>query len=317
VNEASERGAVGRRSVEAARARTSARLSGAFSSFLCRPASSSAPILKREPRRKFPATVYTSLTPFSASFRNNADDRQSAGAPKTARSLAPRGERRCRRSRGRNRPWPCSARHRMGRAARRSILVRFSPPSARRSTTGTSRDRARSRARRGDAAGRAEEALSSAKRALGRSFVLYDAAKARDTGRRSAGSPSHEMIEALNSRRIAFAAQPIVEAQSRAVAFREALMRIRTDDRLVSAGAILPAFERAGLMPLVDARMLELVADHLAGHGEWASITCRGGIAARRCWPATKASRRRGTRPEDAISVTAPRASPACRPSDA
>jgi hypothetical protein len=132
-----------------------------------------------------------------------------------------------------------------------------------------------------------------------------------------AGSPSHEMIEALNSRRIAFAAQPVVEAQSRAVAFREALMRIRTDDRLVSAGAILPAIERTGLMPLVDARMLELVADHLAGHGEWASITCRGGIAARRCWPATKASRRRGTRPEDAISVTAPRASPACRPSDA
>jgi len=74
------------------------------------------------------------------------------------------------------------------------------------------------------------------------------------------------MIEALNSRRIAFAAQPVVEAQSRAVAFREALMRIRTDDRLVSAGAILPAIERTGLMPLVDARMLELVADHLAGH---------------------------------------------------
>jgi diguanylate cyclase (GGDEF)-like protein len=112
----------------------------------------------------------------------------------------------------------------------------------------------------------AEEALSSAKRALGRSFVLYDAANARDIGRRSAASPTCAVMEALNSRRVVFAAQPVVEAQGRMVAFGEALMRIRTDDRVVSAGAILPAIERTGLMPLIDARMLELVSEHLARH---------------------------------------------------
>jgi diguanylate cyclase (GGDEF)-like protein len=113
---------------------------------------------------------------------------------------------------------------------------------------------------------RAEEALSSAKRALGRSFVLYDGAQLRHIGRRAAASPAYETIEALNSRRIIFVAQPVVDAQTRAVAFREALMRIRTERGVVKAGAILPAIERTGLVPLVDARMLELVADHLANH---------------------------------------------------
>jgi diguanylate cyclase (GGDEF)-like protein len=113
---------------------------------------------------------------------------------------------------------------------------------------------------------RAEEALGSAKSALGRSFVLYDAATARDLSRRAAVSPTFEVLDALNTRRIGFAAQPVVEAQSRAVAFREALMRIRADGAVVNAGAILPGIERTGLVPLVDARMLELVGDHFAAH---------------------------------------------------
>jgi diguanylate cyclase (GGDEF)-like protein len=113
---------------------------------------------------------------------------------------------------------------------------------------------------------RAEEALGSAKRALGRSFVLYDAALARVPTRRAGSSPSIEMLDALNTRRICFAAQPVVDAQSQAVAFREALMRIRADGAVVNADAVLPAIERTGLVPLVDARMLELVADHLASH---------------------------------------------------
>ena len=123
-----------------------------------------------------------------------------------------------------------------------------------------------------DAAGllrRAEEALASAKRALGGSFVLYDARAARATVGRPALSPACEVVDALNGRRIAFAAQPVVEVQSRAPAFREALMRIRAEDgALLSAGAILPAAERSGLVPLLDARMLELVADHLVAHPE-------------------------------------------------
>jgi diguanylate cyclase (GGDEF)-like protein len=119
---------------------------------------------------------------------------------------------------------------------------------------------------------RAEEALAAAKRGTGpgveRPLVMFDPGKAREAGRRFA-TPVFDIVEALNARRIAFAAQPVVEAGSRAVAFREALLRIRTDDgAIVNAGAVLPAIERAGLVPLVDARMLELVADHLQAHPE-------------------------------------------------
>ena len=112
--------------------------------------------------------------------------------------------------------------------------------------------------------GRAEEALAAAKRALAQPFVMYDPATARGAAR-PREAPVFDALEALNARRILFAAQPVVEAGSRAVAFREALLRIRAGDgTIVNAGAILPGLERGGLVPLFDARMLELVADHLA-----------------------------------------------------
>ena len=112
---------------------------------------------------------------------------------------------------------------------------------------------------------RAEEALAAAKRALAQPFVMYDPVTARG-GARPREAPVFDALEALNARRILFAAQPVVEAGSRAVAFREALLRIRAGDgTIVNAGAILPGLERGGLVPLFDARMLELVADHLSG----------------------------------------------------
>ena len=114
--------------------------------------------------------------------------------------------------------------------------------------------------------GRAEEALAAAKRALSQPFVMYDPVKARG-GARPREAPVFDALEALNARRILFAAQPVVEAGSRAVAFREALLRIRAGDgTIVNAGAILPRLERGGLVPLFDARMLELVADHLGAN---------------------------------------------------
>ena len=123
---------------------------------------------------------------------------------------------------------------------------------------------------------RAEEALGVAMRGmggpagngLGRPFVMFDPATARrEAGRRDAFAPVFDVVEALNARRIVLALQPVVEAKGRAVAFREALLRVRTDDgAIVNAGAVLPAIERAGFVPMVDARMLELVTDHLAAH---------------------------------------------------
>jgi EAL domain-containing protein (putative c-di-GMP-specific phosphodiesterase class I) len=63
-----------------------------------------------------------------------------------------------------------------------------------------------------------------------------------------------------------FALQPVVDATTREVAFSEALLRIQGDGRAVSAGDIVPALERSGLVPLVDMRILELAVEHLARH---------------------------------------------------
>ena len=120
---------------------------------------------------------------------------------------------------------------------------------------------------------RAEEALAATKRGAGpmaRSFAMFDPATARrEAGQRSGAAPVFDVVEALNERRIVFAAQAVVEAKGRAVAFREALLRISTrDGAIVNAAAIMPALERSGLVPLVDARKLELVAGHLEAHPE-------------------------------------------------
>jgi diguanylate cyclase (GGDEF)-like protein len=116
---------------------------------------------------------------------------------------------------------------------------------------------------------RAEEALAAAKRGRAGPFVLYDAALSRDVERRTRGTPTMDVVDALNTRRIVFARQPIVEARSRTLAFSEALVRIRTPEgRVVNAGDVIPAIERAGLVPLVDGRMLELTGDYLAAHPE-------------------------------------------------
>ena len=123
-----------------------------------------------------------------------------------------------------------------------------------------------------DAAGllrRAEEALAAAKRRGGVPFVLYEPGLSRDIERRTTGTLGIDVVDALNTRRIVFARQPVVEAHSRALSFSEALVRIRTPEgRVVSAGDVIPAIERAGLVSLVDSRMLELTTDYLAAHPE-------------------------------------------------
>jgi diguanylate cyclase (GGDEF)-like protein len=114
---------------------------------------------------------------------------------------------------------------------------------------------------------RAEEAMAIAKRGDRGPVVLYDAALTRDTDRRACVALPVDVIDALNTRRIVCARQPIVDARTRAVAFSEALLRIRTPDgRVVNAGDVVPAIERAGLVSLIDGRMLEMTADYLHAH---------------------------------------------------
>ncbi|WP_375462003.1 EAL domain-containing protein [uncultured Enterovirga sp.] len=114
---------------------------------------------------------------------------------------------------------------------------------------------------------RAETSLALAKRRVGTTFLMYDPRLFRIASRSGRSEPLLTGIETLNTRRIALACQPVVEADTRRVAFFEALLRIQGEDgRIRPAGDIVPALERAGLVHLADARMLELVADHLASN---------------------------------------------------
>jgi diguanylate cyclase (GGDEF)-like protein len=114
---------------------------------------------------------------------------------------------------------------------------------------------------------RAEEALAAAKQGRDGPWALYAPALSRESARRTGGTTAIDVIDALNTRRITFARQPIVEARCRTLSFSEALVRIRTNDgRIVNAGDVIPALERAGLVSLIDGRMLELTADYLAAH---------------------------------------------------
>jgi diguanylate cyclase (GGDEF)-like protein len=114
---------------------------------------------------------------------------------------------------------------------------------------------------------RAEDALARARRGFARPVVMYDAAESREAARTSGPASSLDLVDALNDRRIRLARQPVVDAHTRAPAFHEALVRIHGPDGLVfAAGEFLPRVERAGLVPLLDARVLELAADYLAAN---------------------------------------------------
>lgn len=112
---------------------------------------------------------------------------------------------------------------------------------------------------------RAEDALAVSRRSA-QAMTIYRPGLVR---REAVGNAGRELdvIAALNQRRVVMARQPIVDARGRAPAFHEALARIREPEgRIVGAGEIIPLVERAGLVPLLDARMLALAAERLAAH---------------------------------------------------
>ncbi|MCG6121771.1 MAG: bifunctional diguanylate cyclase/phosphodiesterase [Microvirga sp.] len=113
---------------------------------------------------------------------------------------------------------------------------------------------------------RAEDALARAKDAPHAPLVMHDL-KCEARLRAEPSMSGHEIIAALNERRLTFARQPVVCARTREVAFCEALARLeRPDMPLLAAGQIVPSVERAGLMGLLDARMLELSTAWLAAN---------------------------------------------------
>lgn len=111
----------------------------------------------------------------------------------------------------------------------------------------------------------AEEALDVARRVVGRRVFAYTASLAREDSRIRALRVADNVISALNEDRVALAFQPVVRADTGAVAFHEALLRLRLPDGTISSTAdIVPVAEKAGLMQAIDVRVMSLALDRLA-----------------------------------------------------
>lgn len=111
---------------------------------------------------------------------------------------------------------------------------------------------------------RAEDALARARARPHEILVIHDL-RCEARLRRAAQLSANAVIDALNERRLVFARQPVVDAKTRETVFCEALARLQRPDMPLLAGCdIMPTVERAGLMDLLDARMLELATSWLA-----------------------------------------------------
>lgn len=111
----------------------------------------------------------------------------------------------------------------------------------------------------------AEEALDYARSRTGSRFVAYTLSLTRDDHRLRALQIADHIVSALNEGRVELAFQPIVIAETGEAAFYEALLRVRLADGAVIVPAeILPVAEKAGLVRLLDRRVLELALRRLA-----------------------------------------------------
>ncbi len=104
----------------------------------------------------------------------------------------------------------------------------------------------------------AEEALEAAQQPTSPPYVLHDPELTRPMARPSPHA-SDEILAALNEGRVLLALQPVVHAKTRAVAFHEALLRLRrVDGSLLLPDAVVPTAEKNGLVPLLDRRVIDL-----------------------------------------------------------
>jgi diguanylate cyclase (GGDEF)-like protein len=111
----------------------------------------------------------------------------------------------------------------------------------------------------------AEEALDVARQGNGKRFVAYTTSLAREDARLRALQVADSIVSALNDRRVDLAFQPIVHAATGQIAFHEALLRVRlADGSAVAPSALLPIAEKAGLVRLLDQRVMELAIERLA-----------------------------------------------------
>ena len=111
---------------------------------------------------------------------------------------------------------------------------------------------------------RAEQAYEQAASEESR-YALYTPGQALSEAERRETAVGHEIVAALNQRRIVVAYQPIVSSRSGDVAFYEALLRVRQEDGvIVGPEILLPVAERIGLITQLDQRVFELALDRLS-----------------------------------------------------
>jgi diguanylate cyclase (GGDEF)-like protein len=116
----------------------------------------------------------------------------------------------------------------------------------------------------GEAIGHALEALDLAKEAGRGAFRAYAPSIEGEAARRENLRLTDVIVAALNDRRVELAFQPVVHAQSRALAFRECLVRLREQDgKEIDAFSIVTVAEKLDLVRLIDHRVLELAAAEL------------------------------------------------------
>ena len=111
---------------------------------------------------------------------------------------------------------------------------------------------------------RAEEALDRARAAGRDGFAVYNNSPQRETARLRLMAIADEVVAALQDRRLIFAYQPIVRADTKEPVHHECLLRmVRTDGTIVTAGQFIPAAEQLGLVRLVDRHALEMTVTQL------------------------------------------------------
>jgi len=119
----------------------------------------------------------------------------------------------------------------------------------------------------GEAIGHALEALDLAKEAGRGAFRAYAPSIESEAARRENLRLTDVIVAALNDRRVELAFQPVVHAQSRALAFRECLVRLREPGGMeIDAFSIVTVAEKLDLVRLIDHRVLELAIAELKAH---------------------------------------------------
>ena len=110
----------------------------------------------------------------------------------------------------------------------------------------------------------AEEALDLARQSGAHRFAEFEHSLSAADTRLRALRTADDILSGLNQGRLTLAFQPVVRLSSRSTAFEEALLRlVMPDGTIAGPCSLLPVAEKAGLVALLDARVLELALARL------------------------------------------------------